>query len=1179
MKIIFSSRRHHYVARVSIFLVTVALIAGMVGCGQPAYNLTITSTAGGSVTTLGEGTFTYDEGTVVSPDGWGWQKPEVQGNSLYDIWGSSGSDMFAVGEYGTILHYDGISWELMSSGTTAHLWSVWGSSPTDVFAGGAGVILHYDGYTWSQINSDCGHILSVWGSSSYDVFAGTYYGILHYNGQDWTQVAWLPNYSVHGIWGSSATDVYAVGSSDWSAENPNHLIIYHYDGYSWLRIYESSSYTLGLAIWGSSSSNIFVVGYSYEGYAPILHYDGITWGEIASNTAASLNAVWGTSASDVYVAGSSGTILHYDGITWVSISSAAQVHLRGIWGGSSNDVFVVGECGIIMHYDGIAWSVMGGGTSYYSRFHSIWGSSISDIFAVGDSGVLHYDGNNWTEVYSGGCALNDIWGSSASDVWVVGYGGALAHYDGNSWLHPNYHFDGDLWGVWGSSASDVFAVGAGYSSGDGRWYGTILHYDGNNWSRVDFPDGSMFYDVWGSSSSDVFAVGNGGTVFHYDGNTWSQMSAGLTGYLGVKYEVWCSSPTDVFVAGPTGALGTIYHYDGVTWSELDTNTDMFLAGIWGTSATDIFAWGQGIIHFDGNTWTDMKCPSGVSGVWGIYPSDVFAVGEGGMILHYPEPAISSVNPNHGDPCESLIVTITGTCLNGATTLNFGSGITINSFTVNSSTEISSSITIDMDAQPGARNISVITPEGTAKKLNGFVVAPPTIASVNPTCGTNGETMNVTINGNYLAGATRVSFGSGITVNSFIVDSSTQIIATISISGSATAGARDVLVTTPGGTAMLSSGFTVIQPNQPPNQPSNVSPANEATGISLTPTLQSSVFSDPDLGDSHAASQWQIRTSSGSYSSPVFDTGVDDSNLTSITVPSGVLSYSTTYYWHVRYQDNHDAWSSWSAETSFTTAALPSTAEVATDTGTGTATFTAGSGTIENLTAIAENALPPEAAEGKPNVEFPHGFFSFNITGLTSGATVTITIELPLAVPVGTQYWKYGPTPDNPTDHWYQIPMGHDDGDNVITITLVDGDLGDDDLTANGVIVDQGGPGNPPAPPLEGCFIATAAYGTPMAEEIQILREFRDEYLLTNPAGQALVGLYYNVSPPMAEFITEHPSLKPIVRAGLLPAVAISTVVVNTTPSEKMTILGLLVLVSVALAVWAKRRRGRGPEYT
>jgi Leucine-rich repeat (LRR) protein len=128
------------------------------------------------------------------------------------------------------------------------------------------------------------------------------------------------------------------------------------------------------------------------------------------------------------------------------------------------------------------------------------------------------------------------------------------------------------------------------------------------------------------------------------------------------------------------------------------------------------------------------------------------------------------------------------------------------------------------------------------------------------------------------------------------------------------------------------------------------------------------------------------------------------------------------------------------------------------------------------------------------------------------------------------------------------------------------------LEARGVIVDYRD--------VSGwCFIATAAYGTPIAEEIQILREFRDEYLLTNPVGQALVDLYYRVSPPMAEFITEHPKLKPIVRAGLLPAVVMSTVAVNTTPAEKTAILGLLALVSVALVVSATRRRGRGPEYT
>jgi len=100
----------------------------------------------------------------------------------------------------------------------------------------------------------------------------------------------------------------------------------------------------------------------------------------------------------------------------------------------------------------------------------------------------------------------------------------------------------------------------------------------------------------------------------------------------------------------------------------------------------------------------------------------------------------------------------------------------------------------------------------------------------------------------------------------------------------------------------------------------------------------------------------------------------------------------------------------------------------------------------------------------------------------------------------------------------------------------------------------------------------------MAEEIGILRQFRDEYLITNPMGNALVNLYYRVSPPMAEFITAHPSLKPIVRAGLVPAVVMSTLVVNTTPGVKAAIAGLLILISVIVAVRVIRRRGRTPEY-
>ena len=125
------------------------------------------------------------------------------------------------------------------------------------------------------------------------------------------------------------------------------------------------------------------------------------------------------------------------------------------------------------------------------------------------------------------------------------------------------------------------------------------------------------------------------------------------------------------------------------------------------------------------------------------------------------------------------------------------------------------------------------------------------------------------------------------------------------------------------------------------------------------------------------------------------------------------------------------------------------------TGTGTVYIDSDPSTIGNPTAVDPATLPDE---GKPNISFPHGLFSFNITGLEEGQTATVTITLPSPLPITSEYWKYGSTLGNPADHWYQIPMGDNDGDNVITIELTDGGLGDDDLTANGTIIDDGGPG-------------------------------------------------------------------------------------------------------------------------
>jgi hypothetical protein len=131
------------------------------------------------------------------------------------------------------------------------------------------------------------------------------------------------------------------------------------------------------------------------------------------------------------------------------------------------------------------------------------------------------------------------------------------------------------------------------------------------------------------------------------------------------------------------------------------------------------------------------------------------------------------------------------------------------------------------------------------------------------------------------------------------------------------------------------------------------------------------------------------------------------------------------------------------------------------------------------------AVEKPAAAGSPSgVEFPYGFFEFAIHVLNPGDATKMIMYLPVdANP--TTYYKYGPTPDDPTNHWYefmyddQTLTGAEISGNVVTLHFVDGQRGDDDLTANGTIVDQGGPGTTSTSSTSsssgggGCFIATA----------------------------------------------------------------------------------------------------------
>ncbi len=102
---------------------------------------------------------------------------------------------------------------------------------------------------------------------------------------------------------------------------------------------------------------------------------------------------------------------------------------------------------------------------------------------------------------------------------------------------------------------------------------------------------------------------------------------------------------------------------------------------------------------------------------------------------------------------------------------------------------------------------------------------------------------------------------------------------------------------------------------PPNQPFNVLPTNNEENLSVTPTLQSSDFSDPNVSDSLSASKWQV-SFDNNFSNIVWE---GNSAATSVSVASGQLIYSTQYFWRVKHADKYNAWSDWSVATCFNTA--------------------------------------------------------------------------------------------------------------------------------------------------------------------------------------------------------------------------------------------------------------------
>jgi len=155
------------------------------------------------------------------------------------------------------------------------------------------------------------------------------------------------------------------------------------------------------------------------------------------------------------------------------------------------------------------------------------------------------------------------------------------------------------------------------------------------------------------------------------------------------------------------------------------------------------------------------------------------------------------------------------------------------------------------------------------------------------------------------------------------------------------------------------------------------------------------------------------------------------------------------------------------------------------------------------------------------------------------------------------------------DGWTgDVPSGHEN-DISVTITMD----ADKSITATFSAIGSGDEDGNGGGEKKACFIATAAYGSQLHPHLDILRDFRDKYLIPNGFGRKLVELYYRYSPGVADFIAKHKLLKVAVRINLLPLVVFSSFMVNFGPAATAVVLVFMLGISVFL-IWFYPRRVR-----
>lgn len=269
---------------------------------------------------------------------------------LNDVWASSPTDAWVVGDSGAAAHFDGTKWAEVSTGTTETLWGVHGTGAEDVWAvGQRGTVLHWDGRAWTPVDAGTlDNLTDVWvGPEGYVVAVGSTGTVVQRWKGQWTTLSGASG-ALMNVWGRAPGDVWLTGLD----------AVYHSDGRS-VSVDESSVglRTYGSALWELGPDSLIANGRWKHGGQ---------WRNVPFFEVSDPHAVWVSPGGSVwlgdtrsqrlsfqdYVAHTSGNCLFVEpvyGLSMTSTRPAPYLAPKALYGAGEKDVWYVARYGRIFH--------------------------------------------------------------------------------------------------------------------------------------------------------------------------------------------------------------------------------------------------------------------------------------------------------------------------------------------------------------------------------------------------------------------------------------------------------------------------------------------------------------------------------------------------------------------------------------------------------------------------------------------------------------------------------------------------------------------------------------------------------------------------------------------------------------------------------------------------------------